>query len=113
MTVTTVAIERQKKDNPPPPKDNCFACGGQTAALSLYFLTDSSLVLCSASELVTYGNMRRYKRSSRRFHSFVNMSPSIINEMYIESTILRDVFFFFNESAITPMNCAVLAVSLA
>lgn len=32
----------------------------QTIALSLSFLTDSSLVLCSASVLVTTGSMRRY-----------------------------------------------------
>ena len=32
----------------------------QKLALSLSFLTDSSLVLCSASVLVTTGSMRRY-----------------------------------------------------
>ena len=32
----------------------------QTIALSLSFLTDSSLVLCSATVLVTTGSMRRY-----------------------------------------------------
>lgn len=62
--VTTSAMERQKPDNSPK-REWFYMWGPQTIALSLCFLTDSFLVLCSASVLVTTGSMRLYLQSSQ------------------------------------------------
>lgn len=59
MKVTTGAMERQQQDNPQKREWFCM-WWPQTIALSSSFLTDSSLVLCSASVLVTACSMRRY-----------------------------------------------------
>ena len=56
---TTGAIERQKQDNPPKNEGFCM-WWPQTIALSLSFLNDPSLVLCSASVFVTTGSIRWY-----------------------------------------------------
>ena len=52
------AMKRLKQYNPQ--NGSGFACDGHKLVLSLSFLTDSSLVLCPASVVVTTGSMRRY-----------------------------------------------------
>ena len=63
QTEVTGEMEMQKQDNPQ--KGNGFAYGGNKHALFLSFLTDSSLVLYSASALVSNGSMRWYLQPSK------------------------------------------------
>ena len=58
MKITTGAMETKARH--PPKKEWSCMCWPQTVALSLSFLTHSSLVLCSASVLVNTGSLSWY-----------------------------------------------------
>ena len=63
-------------------------CWPQTAALSLSFQTNSSLVLCSAGVLVITGNMRRYLQSNED----AQVGQLLHDDTYIHAVARRFAF---------------------